>query len=49
MQWITVCPPKQPELEISLMSVEAGMMFNEESGKLMRTLLETGIFGFWRF
>ena len=49
MQWITVCPPEQPELEISLMSVEAGMMFNEESGKLMRTLVENGTFGFGVF
>ena len=48
-QWITVCPPEQPELEISLMSVEAGMMFNEESGKLMRTLVENGTFGFGVF
>ena len=29
MKWITVSPPEQLELEISLMSVEAGMMFNE--------------------
>ena len=49
MQWITTCPPEQPELEISLTSVEAGMMFNQESGRLMRALVENGAFGFGVF
>ena len=31
MRWLTVCPPDQPELEIALMSIDAGMMFTAES------------------
>jgi len=49
MRWMTVSPPEQPDLEISLMSVEAGMMFNEESGRMMRALVEAGTFGFGVF
>jgi len=49
MQWITTCPPEQPQLEISLMAVKSGMMFNQESGRLMRALVENGTFAFRRF
>jgi catechol 2,3-dioxygenase-like lactoylglutathione lyase family enzyme len=40
MRWLTVCPPEQPDLEITLMAIEDGMMFkkrrsctNERAGK----------------
>ncbi len=49
MRWLTVCPPEQPELEISLMAIEAGMMFNEETAAAMRSLVKQGTFGFGVF
>lgn len=50
MRWLTVCPPEQPELEISLMPIEEGsMMFNSESAKQMRDLVSKGTFGFGVF
>lgn len=49
MRWLTVCPPSQPELEISLMAIEAGMMFNQESAAAMRQLVRSGTFGFGVF
>ena len=44
-----VCPPEQPELEISLMAIAEGMMFNSESAKQMRDLVTKGTFGFGVF
>jgi len=49
MRWLTVYPPAQPTLEITLLPVTAGMMFNKESVKQMRTLVENGTFGFGVF
>ena len=49
MRWLTVCPPEQPELEITLMSIEEGMMFKKESAKQMKALVEKGTFGFGVF
>jgi len=49
MRWLTVCPPEQPDLEISLMSIDAGMMFTEESAKQMKDLVSKGTFGFGVF
>jgi catechol 2,3-dioxygenase-like lactoylglutathione lyase family enzyme len=49
MRWLTVCPPEQPDLEISLMSIEEGMMFNGEAASLMRGLVSKGTFGFGVF
>ena len=48
-RWLTVCPPDQPTLEITLMEVKAGMMFNEESAEQLRTLIKKGTFGFGVF
>jgi len=48
-RWLTVTPPEQPELEISLMSITAGMMFNEDSAAAMRDLVAKGTFGFGVF
>ena len=49
MRWLTVCPPEQPDLEISLMAVREGMMFNKESAAQMRELISSGTFGFGVF
>ena len=49
MRWLTVTPPEQPGLEISLMPVDEGMMFNKESAQQMRALVSKGTFGFGVF
>lgn len=49
MRWLTVCPPEQPELEISLMAISEGMMFDKESATQMRNLVKKGTFGFGVF
>jgi len=49
MRWLTVCPPEQPGLEISLMAIADGMMFNKESAQQMRELVAKGTFGFGVF
>ena len=49
MRWLTVCPPEQPDVEISLMSIDEGMMFTKESAKQMRDLVSNGTFGFGVF
>ena len=49
MRWLTVCPPEQPDLEISLMSIEEGMMFKKEAAQQMRKLVSNGTFGFGVF
>ena len=49
MRWLTVFPPEQPELEIALMAIDAGMMFSKESAEQMRSLVSKGTFGFGVF
>ena len=49
MRWLTVCPPDQPDLEITLMPVAEGMMFTEETAGQMRALIKQGTFGFGVF
>ncbi|PLK43903.1 MULTISPECIES: VOC family protein [Emticicia] len=49
MRWLTVTPPDQPDVEITLMSVSAGMVFDEESAEQMRNLVKKGTFGFGVF
>jgi catechol 2,3-dioxygenase-like lactoylglutathione lyase family enzyme len=49
MRWLTVCPPEQPELEITLMPIKAGMSLTEESAAQLRSLVQQGTFGFWVF
>jgi catechol 2,3-dioxygenase-like lactoylglutathione lyase family enzyme len=49
MRWLTVCPPEQPDLEISLMAIADGMMFNAASAQTMRELVAKGTFGFGVF
>src|SRR5882672_9901529 len=48
-RWLTVCPPAQPELEITLMPINDGMMFNTETAAKMRELVSSGTFGFGVF
>ncbi len=49
MRWLTVCPPEQPDLEIALMAISAGMMFKAEAAAQMRDLVSKGTFGFGVF
>ncbi len=49
MRWLTVCPPEQPDLEISLMAITDGMMFTKETAEQMRNLVKKGTFGFGVF
>jgi catechol 2,3-dioxygenase-like lactoylglutathione lyase family enzyme len=48
-RWLTVTPPAQPELEITLMLIDDGMMFTTESAAAMRDLVAKGTFGFGVF
>ncbi len=49
MRWLTVCAPDQPEIEISLMAIDEGMMFKKEAAAQMRELVSKGTFGFGVF
>lgn len=48
-RWLTVYATQQPDLEISLMSIDEGMMFTKESAQQMRELVSKGTFGFGVF
>ena len=48
-RWLTVNPPDQPDLEITLMLIDDGMMFNKDSAAKMRDLVKSGTFGFGVF
>jgi len=48
-RWLTVNPPEQLDLEITLMLIDDGMMFNKESAQKMRGLVKSGTFGFGVF
>jgi len=45
-RWLTVNPPHQPDLEITLMGIDDKMMFNANSAATMRDLVKAGTFGF---
>lgn len=49
MRWLTVCPPEQPDLEITLMPIEDGMMFKNGAAEQMKELVKKGTFGFGVF
>ncbi len=49
MRWLTVCPPDQPDLEITLMQIQEGMMWTKETADTMRNLVKAGTFGFGVF
>ena len=44
-RWLTVTPPDQPELEITLFPVTHGRMFDEETVEIMTKLVKKGTFG----
>lgn len=45
-RWLTVTPPEQPDLQITLMAVDEGMAFKKEAAATMRELVKAGTFGF---
>ena len=47
--WITVSPKDQPELEITLMPILKGEMFNTETANQLADLVKKGTFGFGVF
>jgi catechol 2,3-dioxygenase-like lactoylglutathione lyase family enzyme len=44
-RWLTVSPPEQPDLEITLFHVAEGAMFTSEAAKVMGDLIKKGTFG----
>src|SRR5882724_888156 len=46
MRWLTVVAKEQPGLEIILMPVVEGMLFNKESAKAMAKLIRESTLGF---
>lgn len=49
MRWLTVTPPEQPDLEITLMPIVEGMMFDKTRAEQLRDLVKNGTFGFGVF
>lgn len=49
MRWLTVCAPDQPDVEITLMAIDEGMVFKKEAAAQMRELVRKGTFGFGVF
>ena len=48
-RWLTVTPPEQPDIEITLMAIDEGMMFTKDTAAKMRDLVKSGTFGFGVF
>jgi len=48
-RWLTVNPPEQPELELTLMAIDEKVMFDKVSAEKMRDLVAAGTFGFATF
>ncbi|MDQ2751783.1 MAG: VOC family protein [Bacteroidota bacterium] len=44
-RWLTVTPPDQPEIEISLLLVKEGEMFTKEAVATVTDLIKKGTFG----
>ena len=44
-RWLTVCPPEQPDIELTLFLVAEGDMFSKETVKTMTDLIKKGTFG----
>ena len=44
-RWLTVTPPDQPDIEISLLLVTEGEMFTKEAVKTVSDLIQKGTFG----
>ena len=45
MRWLTVCPPEQPDIEITLFPLMEGNMFTKETVQTMIDLVKKGTFG----
>ncbi len=48
-RWLTVSPPNQNDLEIILMPVTAGFMFNQEAAEKTRDVIKNGNLGGFLF
>jgi catechol 2,3-dioxygenase-like lactoylglutathione lyase family enzyme len=48
-RWLTVNPPEQPDLELTLMAIDDKMMFDKNSAAKMSELVAAGTFGFGTF
>lgn len=48
-RWLTVTPPDQPEIEISLLLVTEGEMISKEAVTALTDLIKKGTFGFGGF
>jgi catechol 2,3-dioxygenase-like lactoylglutathione lyase family enzyme len=44
-RWLTVSPPEQPEIELTLFPVAIGNMFTPETAAMMKDLIKKGVFG----
>ncbi len=44
-RWLTVSPPAQPDMEIALMKVEPGPMWDQETVDTLRKLIQKGVLG----
>ncbi|KAK6020923.1 glyoxalase family protein [Ostertagia ostertagi] len=44
-RWLTVTPPDQPDLEITLFLVAEGPMFDKDTAETMKALVRKGTFG----
>ena len=49
MRWLTVTAPEQPDIEITLMAIQDGMMFKNGAAEKMKELVKNGTFGFGVF
>lgn len=45
MRWLTVCPPQQPDMEVTLMPAR-GYMIDPKAGEQLYELVKNGTFGF---
>lgn len=48
-RWLTVNPPEQPDVELTLIAIDEKMMFDKDSAATMRELVAAGTFGFGTF
>ena len=48
-RWLTVTPPDQPDLEVSLMAVKESHAMDKETVDAMKMLIRKGTFGFGAF
>lgn len=44
-RWLTLNPPEQPDLEVILMAVKPGMLYDEETAATLRQLVQKGVLG----